>query len=313
VEGEDRQQAGDLDAPDDALPVVEAEQVLGGALRGVRESFHRGQLDRLVDRYVAGRPVTDDDLKRRGDAGGRHRDAERGALVAAASAAQERPRVRAAEQETADDEGGEVHVDVLAPEQRVVEQRLPRVHVDRAAVAEGEPGRVVHPAVDGDDEQRAGHARDGDRDPAQKVRPRLEPVPAIGINPDKDGFEEEGETLQREAEPEHVPEVLHPHRPQQPQLEGQDRAGHDAHREQREHDPRPAFRQRPVERIAAAQVAVFGEQDEHGERDAEAHERNVHRQGECLHLPRLEQIVLVHVHESQLRHPLLRVVVAGCP
>jgi len=62
VEGEDRKQPGDLDAPDDGLPVVEAEQVLGGAPRGVRESLHRGQLDGLVDRHVAGRPVTDDDL-----------------------------------------------------------------------------------------------------------------------------------------------------------------------------------------------------------------------------------------------------------
>jgi hypothetical protein len=278
VEGEDRQQAGDFDAPDDRVPVVQAEQMLGGTLGGVRESFHRGQLDGLVNRHVPGRPVTDDDLKRRGDAGGGQRDAERGALVAAAPAAQERPRVRAAEQEAADDVGGEVHVDVLAPEQRVVEQRLPRVHVDRAAILEGEPGRVVHPAVDRDDEQRAGHARDGDRNAAREVRPRLKPVPAIRINTYKYGFEEEGEALQRKAEPEHVTEVLHPHRPQQPELEGQDRAGDDAHREQREHDPRPAFRQRAIERIAGAQVAVLGEKHQYGEGNAEAHERDVHRQ-----------------------------------
>jgi hypothetical protein len=311
MEGEDRQQPGDLDAPDDRVPVIQAEQVLGGALGGVREPFHRGQLDRLVDRHVTGRPVTDDDLKRRGDAGGRHRDAERGALVAAAPAAQERPRVRAAEQEAADDVGGEVHVDVLAPEQRVVEQRLPRVHVDRAAAAEGETGRVVHPAVDRDDEERARHAGDGDRNAAREMRPRLKPVPPISINTYEYGFEEEGEALKREAEPEHVTEVLHPHRPQQPELEGQDRAGDDAHREQREHDPRPAFRQHAVERIAGAEVAVLGEKHEYGEGDAEAHERDVHGQRERLQLPRLVQIVLVHVHVGKPTSLLLHVVVAG--
>jgi hypothetical protein len=169
-------------------------------------------------------------------------------------------------------------VDVLAPEQRVVKQRLPGVHVNRAAITQREPRGVVHPAVDGDDEQRSGHPRERDRDAAGEVRPRLQPVPSVGINTDKDGFDEEAEAFQREAEAEHIPEILHPHWPQQPQLEGQDRAGDDAHREQREHDPRPAFRERAVERVAGAQVAVLGEQDEHRERDAEAHQRDVHRQ-----------------------------------
>jgi hypothetical protein len=278
VEGEDGQQAGDLDAVDDRVAVVPAEQVLGGAPGGLREAFDRGELDRLVGSHVAGRPVPDDHLERRGDARGRHGDAERRALVAAAAAPQERPGVGAGEQETAHDIGGEVHVGVLAVEHRVGEQRPPGVHVGRAAVDQREPGGVVHPGVDRDDEERAGDAGHRDREAGQEVRSGRQPVPAVGVDPDEDGFEEEGETLKREAEPEHVPEVLHPHRPQQAEFEGQDRAGDDAHREQRQHDPRPAPGQRAVELVTGAEVTVFGDEDENRERDAEADQGDVNGQ-----------------------------------
>jgi hypothetical protein len=96
---------------------------------------------------------------------------------------------------------------------------------------------MVHPAVHRDDEQRPGDPRDRDGDSRQEMRTRRQPVPAVGVYPDEDGFEEERESLERESQPEDVPEVLHPHRPQQSQLEGQDRAGHNPDREQREHDP----------------------------------------------------------------------------
>ena len=311
MEGEQRQQPGDVDAPDDRVPVVPAEQVLGGAPGGLCQAFHRGELDRLVGRDVAGRPVADDHLQRRGDARGGHRDAERRPLVAAAAAPQERPGVGAGEQEAGHDVGGEVHVRVLAVEHRVGEQRLPWVHVGRPAVGQGEPGRVIHPGVDGDDEERAGDAGDRDREAGQEVRPRREPVPAVGVDADEDGFEEEREALEREAEAEHVPEVLHPHRPQQPEFERQDRAGDDAHGEQREHDPRPAPGERAVELVAGSQVPVFGDEDENGERDAETHQRDVHGERERLHLPRLEQVVLVHAHRDLPYAGLLRAVVAG--
>jgi hypothetical protein len=131
------------------------------------------------------------------------------------------------------------------------------------------------------------------------MRPWRQPVPSVRVNTDEDRLEEEGEPLQREPEPEHVPEVSHPLRPQQPQLERQDRPGHDTDREQREHDPGPAPRERPVQGIAGSQVAVFGEQDEHGERDPEAHQRDVHGQRQRLHLPRLVEVMLVDAHEDQ--------------
>jgi hypothetical protein len=128
------------------------------------------------------------------------------------------------------------------------------------------------------------------------VRPRPEPVPSVGVDPDEDGLKEEGEPLKREAEPEHVAEVLHPDRPEQPKLEGEDGARDDADREKRQHDPRPAPGEGPVERIARAQVPVLGDEDEHGERDAEAHQRDVHGQRQRLHLPRLEEVLLVDAH-----------------
>jgi hypothetical protein len=190
-------------------------------------------------------------------------------------------------------------VDVLAPELRVAEQRLPGVHVDRAAVAQGEPGRVVHPAVDRDDEQRARDSGDRDREAAGEVQARRQPVPAVGVDANEDGLDEKGEALQREPEAEDVAEVRHPLRPQRPELEGQDRAGDHAHREQREHDARPAPGQDAVEVIASAQVTVLGEQDQDGERDAEADEGDVNGQGERLHLARFEQVVLLYAHGAQ--------------
>nr|WP_246115475.1 hypothetical protein [Trebonia kvetii] len=158
---------------------------------------------------------------------------------------------------------------------------------------------MVHPAVHRDDEKRSGHPGDRDRDAGQEVRARREPLPAVGVDPDEDGLEEEGESLEREPEPEDVAEVLHPGRPQQPELEGQDGPGDDPDREQRQHDPRPAAGEHPVQVVTGPQVAPLGEQDEDGKGDAEAHQRDVHGQRKRLHLPRFEQIVLIRTHVPQ--------------
>jgi hypothetical protein len=192
-------------------------------------------------------------------------------------------------------------VHVLAPELRVAEQRLPRVHVDRAAIAQGEPGGMIHPAVNRDDEQRAGHSGDRDRDPAGEVQPWRQPVPAVGVDPNEDGLNEEREALQREAKAEDVAEIRHPLGPQRAELEGQDRSGDHAHREQRHHDARPPPGQDPVQVIPGAKVTVLGEQDQDREGDPEAHEGNVNREGERLHLACFEQVVLLYAHGASLR------------
>ena len=56
--------------------------------------------------------------------------------------------------------------------------------------------------------------------------------------------------------PKTLPNGRHEVRPEQAHLEAQDRAGDDADGEQREHHLRPAACERPVERVAGAQVAA---------------------------------------------------------
>src|SRR2546425_10611347 len=103
--------------------------------------------------------------------------------------------------------------------------------------------------------------------------------------------------FEHEAQPEHVAEGGHETRPQQAELEAEDRTRDDADREQREHHLRPAPRERAEERVAGAQVAPLCEQNHRRKRDAEADERDVHRERERLHLPSLEQVVLVDWRE----------------
>ena len=175
----------------------------------------------------------------------------------------------------------------------VSEQRLPRLDVDRAPVLEPEPGRIVHPCVDRDDEQRAGQARHHDGHAAQEVQPRRHAIPAVDVDRDEDRLDEEREALQAEGKAEDVPERGHEVRPQQAHLERQDRPGHDADREEGDHDLRPALGERPVELVAGAQVERLDEQDHARERDPEAHERDVHGERQRLHLPRFEQVLLL--------------------
>jgi hypothetical protein len=60
----------------------------------------------------------------------------------------------------------------LVPEEVVLEQRGKRVHVDCLSGAEREPGRVVHPAVDGNHHHGARESGDHDRNPGEEVRAR---------------------------------------------------------------------------------------------------------------------------------------------
>ena len=92
------------------------------------------------------------------------------------------------------------------------------------------------------------------------------------------------------ADPEHLAERRHELRPQQPELERQDRPGHDADREQDQRHLRPALGQRLVGRVAGPQVEALDEQEHRGERDPEADDRDVDGQRQRLHLARLEQV-----------------------
>ena len=176
----------------------------------------------------------------------------------------------------------------------VAEERGDRIHVDHTAALEAEPRRVLHPRVHRQDHERARDPRDGDRNAAQEVQSRRQPVPAVDVDRDEDRLDEERDALEREPQAEHRSEPGHEARPQQPHLEAENRPGHHAHSEQREHRLRPALGELPIERVARAQVKPLDQEDKRRERDPEAHDRDVHRERERLHLTRLQEVLLVH-------------------
>ena len=99
--------------------------------------------------------------------------------------------------------------------------------------------------------------------------------------------------LQREREAEHVAVGGHELGPQEPELERQNRPGHDAHGEQRDHRLRPAACKHQQERVAATAPEPLHPQHQCREGHAEADERDVHRERQRLHLARLQQVLLV--------------------
>ena len=219
-------------------------------------------------------------------------------LVTASAAAQPGEGVDGGGEEAGDDEAGDVHVDELVPQVVVAEERVKRADVADAAAFEHEAARVVHPGVYGDHHQGAHEAGDDDGDAAQEVRPGRQAIPAVDVDGDEDGLDEEREGLEREAEAEHLAEGGHEIRPQEAELEAQDCAGDDADCEQGEHHLRPALGDRPVERVAGSQPEALEQEHEGGEGDAEADDRDVDGERERLHLPRLEKVVLVDRSEG---------------
>ena len=139
-------------------------------------------------------------------------------MIAVAPAPQPRARVNAGDYETCDHVAGHVHVDELVPEV-VVEQGREGAYVAHRAVPEGEPHRVVHPAVHRDHHERAGEAGDHYRDPAQEMDPPRQAIPPVHVDGDEDRLEKEREALERERLPEYTAELGHERGPEQTELE----------------------------------------------------------------------------------------------
>ena len=135
--------------------------------------------------------------------------------------------------------------------------------------------------------------------PDSRCQRGRELVPAVGVDPDEDRLQEEREPLDREPEPEHAAERGREVRPQQPHLEAQDRAGDHPDREQRQHDPAPALRERSVQRVAGPDPQPLDEHHHHRERDPEADQRDVDGERQRLHLASLQKVFLVHRGQSQ--------------
>ena len=116
----------------------------------------------------------------------------------------------------------------------------------------------------------------------QPVRARRETIPAVEIEPEEDGLDEEGEPLRREGETDDAAGVAHEDRPEQSQLEGEDRAGDRADGEEDGESFGPAADESHVDRVAGLQPQPLGDEEEdgqthteHGEDDVEG-ERGAH-------------------------------------
>ena len=120
---------------------------------------------------------------------------------------------------------------------------------------------------------------------AHKCGPRREPVPAVDVDGDEDRLQEEEDPLDREADPEDVAEAAHEPRPEQAELEGEDRAGDGADGEQhgdavtrRRRTAGDAFDQLRKRRASGSFLlppAVLGDQHHRREGDPEAGEDDV--------------------------------------
>src|SRR4051812_38668430 len=120
---------------------------------------------------------------------------------------------------------------------------------------------------------------------------RRQPVPAVHVDPDEDRLEEEREALERESAPEDRPEGGGETGPQEAHLKAEDRARDHPDGEQGDHHSGPAPGERAVQLVTRAQMTPLGEQHRRRECDPEADQRDVHREGQRLHLAGLVQVV----------------------
>ena len=174
---------------------------------------------------------------------------------------------------------------------RPVEDRVERVDVgDLPVGADLEAVGLVHPGVDRDDGKGAPEPRDHHRDAGPEVGPPGEPLPAEDVDRDEDRLGEEEDALDREREPEDLPEATGELRPQEAELERQDGAGDGAHREQHGRDLRPALGELQRDGIVVSQAPVVGDQHHRGEGDADRGQDDVEPERERHLAPRRSQL-----------------------
>src|SRR3954449_13479609 len=205
------------------------------------------------------------------------------------AAAQQPDGVDPGHGEAGDHVGRQQHVDRLVPE-GAVEEHAHGSDVDDPPVAQGEAGGLVHPAVGGDDRQRAAEARRRPRHAGPEVRPRAHAVPAVDVDRDEDRLEEEEQPLDREWDAEGCAEAAHQPGPQQAQLEREHGPGHRPDGEEDGGDLRPAAGQHERLLVALAQPAPVGDEHQERERDAERHQDDVEAQRERHLLARGQQL-----------------------
>ena len=171
-----------------------------------------------------------------------------------------------------------------------VEQRLERLDVGDLPVLDPEAGGIVHPAVHGDHEEGPGDAGDDDREPAENVHARRQPIPAVDVDRDMKMASRKNEKPSRpKATPNTSPNVAM-------------NSGHSSPSSKDRIVPvttpianrisigvRPALGQRLVERVSRPQPQSLEEDHHRREGDAETDKRDVHGQRQRLHLSGLER------------------------
>src|SRR5689334_559205 len=91
-----------------------------------------------------------------------------------------------------------------------LKHRPPRVDVgDPPVRGEPEAGRHVHPGVDRDDAEGPEHPGERHRHQAQQMQPVRQAPPAVQVDAEEDRLDEEGQSLERERQPEYVTELAH--------------------------------------------------------------------------------------------------------
>ena len=223
--GQERRQARDLDAAAHLTVVVDpAEQRLGHVAARLGHQLDGGELRRFVVVGPAGQRVADEHLDRRRDRRDGERDEEPEPVVPVPATTQHADGVDRRDHEPADEVGGDEHVARLVGH-RVVEHDVDRIDIGHPAGAvEGEAGRLVHPGVGRHHRDRPPDPADHDRHAGPPVGPGLQALPPVEVDGDEDGLEEEEDPLDGERDPERRTEAVHELRPQQPELEAEDRS-----------------------------------------------------------------------------------------
>ena len=219
--------------------MIHATDVDRRAALGVLEPFHRRELHRLVHRDMPRGPVARDDLQRHDRAGNDERDQEADPSVRAhgcRAAARARAAWRRGSPVTMNAARimcvASGHSDVLnSAAHGCTSTTFP-------STSRNPVGVFMNPfaATTKNADATPG---DADRHAAPEVHLRRQPVPAVEVDADEDRLGEEREALDRERQAHDVAVGGHPPRPEDPELERQDRARDRADREQHREHLRP--------------------------------------------------------------------------
>src|SRR2546426_8535966 len=123
------------------------------------------------------------------------------------------------------------------------------------------------------------------------MRLRAETGPAIELDADKEGLEEEGKALDGKAQAESRAKAAHQPGPQNAELEGQNRAGHSPDRELNRHDHGPSAGNSQRDRILLEDADAVHQQGVGGKRDAEWNHDDVVGEGERQLKPTLKESI----------------------